>query len=94
MGRKLAKIKSLSLTLDKNNNKYRFKIKTGNPSKWIDYSRWLYKKYYGHINPLYVIHHIDGNPLNNCLNNLTLISRKEHIKIHKNDLFRGKYAKR
>lgn len=31
----------------------------------------------------YHIHHIDGNPLNNCLDNLLCLSPQEHYEIHK-----------
>ena len=33
-----------------------------------------------------VVHHIDGNKLNNDLNNLQLMTRQEHIEIHRKDL--------
>jgi len=29
-----------------------------------------------------VVHHIDGNPLNNELSNLVILSNSEHIKLH------------
>lgn len=38
-----------------------------------------------------VVHHIDGNKLNNNINNLKLMTRKEHIEIHRKDLESGKY---
>lgn len=38
-----------------------------------------------------VVHHIDGNKLNNDLSNLQLMTRKEHIEIHRKDLLSGKY---
>lgn len=37
-----------------------------------------------------VVHHIDGNKLNNSLENLQLMTRKEHAKLHNN---RGKTVK-
>jgi hypothetical protein len=30
----------------------------------------------------YVVHHIDGNGLNNSLNNLSIVTREKHMKIH------------
>ena len=38
-----------------------------------------------------VVHHIDGDKLNNDINNLKLMTRKEHIEIHRKDLESGKY---
>ena len=38
-----------------------------------------------------VVHHIDGNKLNNNINNLKLMTRKEHIEIHRKDIESGKY---
>lgn len=35
-----------------------------------------------------VVHHIDGNKLNNDLSNLQLMTRQEHIEIHRKDLKR------
>lgn len=47
----------------------------------------VWKKYYGKIpkdsnGRSFEIHHIDGNPLNNVIENLRCISIEEHYKIH------------
>ena len=36
-----------------------------------------------------IVHHIDGNKLNNDPSNLTIVSRSKHIKIHRKDLKEG-----
>lgn len=36
-----------------------------------------------------IVHHIDKNPRNNCLENLYVCSRKEHAKIHSKDMDNG-----
>lgn len=36
-----------------------------------------------------IVHHIDGNKLNNDPSNLIIVTRKEHIKIHREDLKEG-----
>lgn len=38
-----------------------------------------------------VVHHIDGDKLNNDLSNLQLMTRQEHIEIHRKDLESVKY---
>lgn len=45
--------------------------------------RYKYEKKFGVILPSFYLHHIDGNKLNNNLNNLMLVSPKEHTLIHK-----------
>jgi len=33
-----------------------------------------------------IVHHIDNNPLNNIITNLKIVSKDEHIKLHKKNL--------
>ena len=40
-----------------------------------------------------VVHHIDGNTINNCIENLLVLSADEHIKLHKKDTRRDEYGK-
>lgn len=40
------------------------------------------------LKPSEIVHHIDGNKLNNDISNLQLVTRKEHIAIHRKDLAR------
>ena len=59
--------------------KKRRRFKDSNKS----FSRWkVEKKLGGKIFPGYEVHHIDGNSLNDDINNLTVISRKKHDDIH------------
>ena len=44
--------------------------------------RKIYEQHYGAIPKGYHIHHIDGNPLNNAIENLQCLSAKDHEKIH------------
>lgn len=52
--------------------------------------REIWKSHYGEIPAGYLIHHKDGNPLNNSIENMECISKKEHNSIHvenrKNDV--------
>ena len=45
-------------------------------------ARYRWEKAYGPIPPGHEIHHIDGNPENNDLNNLSCLSKEAHIKKH------------
>lgn len=57
-------------------------IKEGNYGKFLH--RLIYQDYYKvTVMDYAVVHHIDGNPLNNNITNLTLLSRSEHTKLHK-----------
>lgn len=38
-----------------------------------------------------IVHHIDGNKLNNDISNLQIVTRKEHINIHRKELQEVKY---
>lgn len=51
----------------------------------------VYEYYKGEIPKGMVVHHIDFNPLNNEIDNLALVSRAEHMRIH--DEF-GKYREK
>lgn len=53
---------------------------TGNLDKLLH--RLIYEEYYGDIIDGYIIHHIDGNPVNNNPDNLVMMSRENHNKIH------------
>lgn len=55
--------------------------KEGNSLKFLH--RLIFEDYY-HLTilPNNVIHHIDGNPQNNDISNLKLLSQEEHLRIH------------
>ncbi len=55
-----------------------------NRPKSYEYKK-IYEKEYGRIPKGYHIHHIDGNPFNNSIENLSCISPEDHKKIHKNE---------
>lgn len=53
--------------------------------------RYKFEKKYGAILPGFSVHHIDGNKRNNKINNLMLVSHKEHVLIHRKMKFEIKY---
>lgn len=44
--------------------------------------RMIWEKYHGKIIKGFIVHHNDGNKLNNDISNLKLITRVDHAKIH------------
>lgn len=73
-------------------------LKTG---YWIstDYPRirahrWVWSNHYGMIPPTYQIHHKDENKSNNSIENLELIDRSIHMKLHYKDERREMCRKR
>lgn len=44
--------------------------------------RAIYEAYYGEIPKGYIIHHKDGNKLNNNIENLECLTRAEHASLH------------
>jgi len=81
-GRNWMPIKSITIRKCKNGEFRRF-IKIREPNKWLEYARFLWQKCYGTIPKGYIIHHKDNNALNDVLKNLKMITRKEHINIHR-----------
>ena len=58
--------------------------KEGNRSKLLH--RLIFEDFYGFKIPDgYVVHHKDGNKFNNCILNLQLLSKKEHVSLHHKD---------
>lgn len=71
-----------------NNGAMRRHIKVGYNS-WVLYAVWLFETFKGEIPKGMVVHHKDGNSLNDELPNLMLLTRKEHINIHRKQLQNG-----
>jgi hypothetical protein len=44
--------------------------------------KWIWECNFGKIDKDYIVHHIDGNKRNNNINNLTVLSRSDHIRLH------------
>ena len=65
--------------LKKNKNGYRYYVKDG---KKIFVHKRVAEKRYGKIPEGFIIHHIDKNKDHNWKENLMLIHRKDHWRIH------------
>lgn len=89
------KIKKLNLNISwkyeyLNGNGYVVNCKDRN-HRYLVHRRKMEEHIGRKLKPNEVVHHIDGNKTNNDLSNLQLMTRKEHIKIHKEDLLSGKH---
>ena len=69
---------------------YRTEDTTEKTQFQLSFQAVLYAYFIGIVPAGYVVHHIDDNPLNNKLENLQLVTRAEHSKLHRDD--RKKYA--
>lgn len=58
-------------------------IKIASPSVWILFCRWQWGKNFGQIPPQMGIHHKDGNRLNDSIENLELVSKAQHLELHR-----------
>ncbi len=75
----------VTIRIDKNST-YRWWIKIEQPNKWIEYAKWLWVSSHGPVPDGYVVHHIDKDSLNDSLDNLESLTRKEHINKHRTEL--------
>ena len=66
----------------KRDNGSRKFIKIAEPNKWEEYAKYVWKQKYGKILRGDIIHHIDGDKLNDNVKNLIAIPISEHMKLH------------
>lgn len=57
-------------------------IKIDESNKWIEYAKFIWIKHNGIIPRGMIIHHIDGNSLNDDISNLAMVTRPAHFHIH------------
>lgn len=73
-------VDNIKFTKDKKTGYYLSSKKIN--GKRIRLHRYIYEKFKGKIPKGYEVHHIDQNKENNDINNLELLLKKEHQKIH------------
>lgn len=82
-GKNAKPIGTISTRLDKRSGKtYQF-IKTKD-GKWIPLARYVWIRHNGNIPPKYYIRFIDGDTLNCKIDNLMMITYKEHAQMNRN----------
>ncbi len=69
----------------KRRNEKRNFIKVSEPNEWVLFSRYVWENKNGKIRENMLIHHKDGNKLNDSIDNLELVSKSEHISIHRDE---------
>lgn len=61
-------------------------IKVAEPDKWMPYAQWAWMQMGGTIPAGFLVHHLDGDELNDAGSNLALVTRGTHILIHHDEL--------
>lgn len=69
----------------KRNNEQRAYVKMAEPNTWCLYSRYVLEQQYGPIPQGMCIHHKDGNKRNDAIENLELVSKAEHLDLHRDE---------
>lgn len=77
-------------TRDKKDRQY---IKIAEPNVWELYAVYLVKEAGIKIAKSSVVHHINHNQLDDRIENLVVVTRSEHINIHRQDLITNKVKK-
>ena len=72
---------SKTIRVDKNGTSRRW-IKVEEPNIWIPYPVHVWMTSSGKIPKGFILHHIDENALNDDIDNLCLVTRATHIKLH------------
>ena len=58
-------------------------VKVSEPNTWRLRAVSVWESVHGPVPSNYCVHHIDGNTLNDCASNLSLVSRAEHLALHR-----------
>jgi len=80
-------------TNKRGNNDTRNFIKIAEPSKWEPLAKYRWEKQNGNIPKGMIIHHKNRNKMDDTIQNLQLMTRKEHLKEHRSEIYRKKAVK-
>lgn len=76
---------TISLVSHKREKYPRRHIKIKEPNTWMPLARYIWEKKNGKIPKGYVLHHKDRNPLNDTIDNLEILTRAEHLEVHRKE---------
>lgn len=65
-------------------------IKTGEPNQWMPLAQWIWIGDFGAIPRGCIIHHLNGDPLDDSVTNLALVARAGHVTAHRPALQRAR----
>ena len=82
----LRKAKVGSIKTRKYRDKFRNWIKVEEPNLWKLNAVYVWEENFGEVPSGFVVHHINKNSLDDRIENLTILSRKDHINVHREDL--------
>lgn len=60
-------------------------IKVAEPNSWKPYAVFIWEEAYGPVRKGEVIHHINKNALDDRIENLMMVTRAEHLRLHRDD---------
>ena len=63
-------------------------VKVAEPNVWRERAKISYEASHGPIPRGFVVHHIDRDPLNDSPENLEAMSRADHMKEHRDEIWR------
>ncbi len=78
-------IGTITIRTERNGTRRRW-IKVSDPNVWILYAVYIWTNINGEIQNGFVLHHIDKNSMHDLSINMELLTRAEHINIHRKDL--------
>jgi hypothetical protein len=74
---------SVTIRKRQRRNDVRAWVKVADPDAWRERARVVYEQHHGIPPAGFVIHHIDGDSLNDSPGNLQALSRGDHARLHK-----------
>ncbi len=65
-------------------------IKTAEPNTWVPRAKWVWESSNGEVPKGFVVHHVNEDTIDDRIDNLRLLTRKEHRLLHQTEIQAGK----
>ncbi len=72
---------TLSIRIDKSGTRRRW-VKVAEPNIWVEYAKYLWARAGNELVKGVCLHHINNNSLDDRVDNLIMVSRGAHVKLH------------